>query len=474
MGLLAKFAKRWASSGSKANPDTAVVNKTITGMEDDDQFPMEWYNWQNDRVEQQLDRLVLRNPGPASPGLTRDQLVQGRFSAAGQDGRSWGNMFDAVNTLSYGTIGIRAVDIYYPADDPDTATYEAPRLLVLDSSNNKILEYNTGDQSTRDSGALGDLPTGGGQLWAPTTMHSDNTFVYVMFADTVTNAKRMQCYQLSDWTKASGWPATGIAIGTGTLPYGGDRIITIDDTYICAIDSDRVITAASTAAVYLIQKSDGTITDSGAGDSPTGLSLKAFSGLASDGTNVYFSVFDGTVSGKLCSASLANLQTGSGGTGYPLSPVAANGSYSPDIIFDGSRIISCWFPQNMSSNFLIISTAAKAAAGSYRIQSSELASFHSFNMGFDGRHLWIRADDTGVSGKPIVYRVNLGGLSEHIGAEYLDKYIDKIYAFDQALTYTTAQSQKFIKFDGSSIWALSYGFGGGTRYIRRIPNVTGV
>jgi hypothetical protein len=414
--LLDTFSKFWASAGTKKDPDVDFPGVVASGAVNNKQLPMEWYNWALDRIEHKVDSLIQNSPGPMPPGLRRQQLVQRLFSASG-DGARWGHMYDADNSISYGSIDITDLDFHYPDDDETIGTIEAPRLLVLNYTNNKILEQNTVTGTTRDSGVLGGLLTTLTPDWRPTAFCNDNTYVYVMFNDLNNPRKALQAYALADWSVHPGWPATGIVVGGSALNNLGDRIIFLDAVTLLYLNSDLVVTGSTRAVITRARTADGSTQDTGAGDCPSGTGLVGYSGLCTDGTNVYFSAWASGVNESLCSATLADLTVGCGGAGWPYSPVATNSAKSLDLIWDGHQIISAWYPMSLNSYFLFLSTAATAAQGRFLITDTDFLNFNVFNMGYDGRNIWLRVDGPAGARKPILIPINVGGLSQQFAGD---------------------------------------------------------
>lgn len=473
MGMLQKFSRLWASINdtNKADPDDALTNKVINGMGDDQQMPYPWYNWELDRIERRVQDMTQYSPGPMPPGLTRDQLVQKHFSSALQDGRYWGHMYDDINTINMGSDDILDLALYYPP-----GTDNAPILLMLNGSDNTIYWYNTVTGETGDSGALADLPSGGGEVWEARQFMSDNYYVYVTFYDSGAGpATRMQAYSLVDWTKRAAWPGTGVGFTAANQLYE-DRIIDIDDTNICYLNNGIVITAINSAVINMINKADGVVTDFGAGDAPTGVGFRAQKSLTTDGQYVYFTVHQPAQQSKVCSADVTDLTQGIGAGGWPATPIAANGLDCGDLNYDGNHIISIWYQRDTDLGFLYLHTQADASHSFYSL-GGDLDDYYIFNACFDGRNLWLRGDHKNDD-KPIVFSLNVGAFSKHYFdftglAEPANPYVDRIYAFAESNTYTLIDDLKRMVFDGSNIWAISYSLAG-VRVVRRIPNVAGV
>lgn len=475
MGLREKFNRLWASINdtNKSDPDDTVTNKVINGMGDDQQLPYDWFNWELDRIERRLQNNAQNSPGPMPPGLTRDQLVQKKFSLAGQEGRYWSHMYDDRNTFDFGSDEIADLALYYPPGQDEHC-----RVLVLNTTDNDITEIDTVDSSTRNSGSFGDLPTGGGEVWQAVQFCSDNEYIYIVFVDgAATNNIRIQAYSLVDWSKHSGWPATGIGIaGAGISSARRSRIIDVNSTQLCFLDPSLTIATSSTAALRLLNKSNGTITDSGAGDATTGASYVANRSLCTDGSYIYFTILNLGASSKICSADITDLTQGIGSGGWPYAPIATNGLECDDLIYDGKHVISLWWVYDSDLGPIVLSTVADSSHTKLLLQN-ELANYYLFNACFDGRNIWVRGDHKNDD-KPIIFSLNLGGMSDHFW-EYLstpepsNSLVDRVYAFDPEAAYSVANAHKRMIFDGSSIWAISFSFSG-TRKVRRIPNIAGV
>jgi hypothetical protein len=312
-----KFTKRWANSGTVLEPSGT---KQDTGWVDNTQVPYEWLNWLQDRVEEKIDRLVEERLDSYYHGATDPQ----KMIETGLWSDSWVLADDTPNVISGGaTKGYMDLITYFDADND-------PYIIVHDVTNTKVEIWNprTLALESTSSDLSANLPSGSSEVWFLQSMCTDGETLYATFQDENASPKthRIQAWTLSTWAVKSGWAATGTALtGTGSGRDSGKKftnVIVADSTKLAVGASYVAASAASSAVIQIVNMADGTIAASGAGDILTTNTPKLLQGspICSDGTNVFMVVKEASAFDKayLCSATIANPQVGSGGTGYPL------------------------------------------------------------------------------------------------------------------------------------------------------------
>lgn len=312
------FAVPWAESGTRE--PTLSDAKRAVGHVGGDQPTIERSNQIEGESQDKLNDIIRERVNPFYDGSTDWKLA----ASTGIWPDAWALGGEAPNIISAGaTKEIRDLAVIFTA-----AGY--PRLLLLDNANTKIEVWDprtllaATDYST--SGALtDDLPSGGGEVWECVSMCTDGTSVYCTFKDTNASPDehQIQAWNISSWDVKTGWPATGTALsGTGngalTTDCRDSKVIIADNDNLAVSCGWVSVTATGDAAIQLISRDDGSSVRNGAGDCTLGGTYSPCEDIVSDGTNIYFTATTG--SGViLCTATIADLTTGTGGTAYPAS-----------------------------------------------------------------------------------------------------------------------------------------------------------
>ncbi|NIS15873.1 MAG: hypothetical protein GWN96_06495, partial [candidate division Zixibacteria bacterium] len=164
-----------------------------------------------------------------------------------------------------------------------------------------------------------DLPSG---TFACQSICTDGTSVYAVFIDTNASPDEyhIQAWDIETWDVKSGWGSTGTQL-TLASDAAVHKVIIANSSYLAVINDTQGITVAGSAAIEIIDITDGSLDADGAGDATTGVGddVKADPCIVSDGTNLFFCVYKtSTTNLYLCSATIADPTTGSGGSNYPL------------------------------------------------------------------------------------------------------------------------------------------------------------
>lgn len=308
---LAVGEERWglASCVDKFSTPTTDQKKAMSAASpspsDDNPFATEQYLWNYPKyVPEEISSVKV----PPSSEKYRTMISSKMWSTA------WGVVGD-FNTISGGSTK------QYVAMGTIFNSNNEPRLLVVDNTALKVEVWDPRDTSASSPESLSDalsddLPTGSGQTWEARSMCTYGSDVYITFDDTNASPEthQIQAWDLDTWDVKSGWSSTGTALpGTGTgLAY----VAMANATKIVTSNTWVTITAISSAALSVINMSNGTISASGAGDAPTGVSAESMSVPCSDGTNLYF-VANASGVCYFCSSTIADPTSGCGGSNYP-------------------------------------------------------------------------------------------------------------------------------------------------------------
>ena len=346
------------------------------------------WNFLQNRVETKINSIIEEGHSPAYPRATLTQMED--MITSGRWDNSWGNTGETLNVMDGGAATKEYIDItsYFTSDGE-------PRVLALDASTNKVDVFNPRTLALLDTSDAftDDLPTGGSEVWVAESFFTDGVSVYVLFKNTYPNPDewQIQAWALSDWSVKSGWAATGVA--SSDTGNGVGEIIWADDDHLAIVQNWVTVTAVTDDAIALHLLSDGTFVRGGAGDAPWGDSVEA-QHACSDGTNVFF-VGDGASEDYICSATIADLETGAGVANYPLT---ITGGSQGRITTAGSLIASA---HNISTyvesdNMFFTHSLADAdlqqferGASQNGVGSEEFFIKRVNDIKFDGINIWI-------------------------------------------------------------------------------------
>jgi hypothetical protein len=314
-----KLTTIWAEDGDLGDPAPTTA-KQETGWVGGDRPYVEWFNRLQNRVEKIASDLAEFGPNSTSTDVTtaRDMITTGLWNASD----TWGTTSDTLNVIDGGdTKEYRDLMVYFDSDN-------YPFLIAADNAAMKFDIYNARTRAFVESSddLTADLPTADTPAWEIESACTDGTHVYAVFCNTSAvgdDEYRAQAWLISDWSVHSDWPATGLQLSsTGTLTDGFRKakvIIASDDTI--AIAKRWVTISSSSSAAIMVVAKDFSGSEGGAGDAPTLVSGIPTGSLTSDGTNLFFGVYeDDTVDSLyVCSAiiDLDDMTAGCGGTGYP-------------------------------------------------------------------------------------------------------------------------------------------------------------
>lgn len=326
------------------------------------------------------------------------------------------------------------------------------------------------DTMTRDSTASVSAVLPGASYKCYST-YGEGKYLYGWFYNGTTGLY-IQAFDVSTWSVKSGWAATGVSMGTqtaGSNPnYLGKMIISIDQTRLCIgrwIDGQQLA---------YISKSNGSILSTGDGDATlTDYEPRA---LCTDGKYVYAVFIEGDpgATSYLVSASIANIDVGCGGTGWPKNIGAASDTWPASIACAQDRV-AC-----VTENGTYVTLYGKNG-NDYQIEFN--GSLLSFGQLFsDGINIYaegyIKLHAT-ASTKQAIFKLSIGGfLSESWGTSiktvsmYSDEFkFLKYYIWDDIANYGTFGIVDGMDFDGNDLWKLCDPSSNFPGKVIRIPNV---
>jgi hypothetical protein len=452
----------WAETGDR--DETITAAKKTAGFVGGDQPEIEIWNQLIGRGDDMRNRIVEERLNSYYDGATdhKNMLTTGLWDD------SWGTILGGAN---YVNAGKGFLCVFYNADSN-------PRLLVTDGGAGNEIYLKTIDprslsveSTSHDISADLSTPTG---VWTAQSICTDGTHAYVVFTDGGNNW-RIHSWKISDWTENSGWTATGTALpGTGTKITSdtkNTKAIIASSTKLAVSNVHNVISASTSAAISIVDISDGTITSSGAGDAPTGISAQATGGLCSDGTNVFFSVYDGTNTAYLCSATIANPQAGCGGTNFPFqdsSTVIAHWelcSCGPQLIAAVARYTA--IPSNTDTairvfddsdadlDYVVFGQVTRTPTQSVDEWIYDGDSYPSCT--FDGLNLWINALTTDASSdrQSVLLKIDVAKFS--LLDRNDEKHLEQVlsggpFIVRPDLDVSSDSDRTDIAFDGRDIW----------------------
>ena len=313
-----KFDYTWAESGSLGT--TPTDEKIQEGWVSGERPKHERFNLLQDRVEKKLNKIQREG----LDSFYRDATDPQKMIMTGLWNESWGTMADSDNIISGGaTKKYKSFASFFDANND-------PRLIIADDTAGKFEVWDPRAMSLLDTSDVwsDDLPSGSGQTWECYSIITDGTYVYAAFTDTNASpdTHQIQAWNISTWDPHSGWAATGTALpGTGSLPAPGSQIIFASSTKIATANGWNTISSSASAAISIIDITDGSIDASGAGDANAGGTDFAYD-LCSDGTNVFF-ITDLGADQWICSCTIADPTTGSGGTNFPLQETTSSAAH---------------------------------------------------------------------------------------------------------------------------------------------------
>lgn len=446
----------WAETGEKTSSYTA--EKKSAGYVAGDQPSKQDLNFLFNRIDEKIDTIIKERVN----SYYEDAADHQAMIATGLWDESWGNARDSVNIISGGsTKKYKFLKVYFDSNNQ-------AKLLVTDDTNFKFEIWDPRDNTLEDTSDAwtDDLPSPTGS-WLCVGFCTDNTSIYGLFQDSGgTSPVQIQAWDISTWDVKTGWGSTGTQItSSGSIAPGLqklDLLIMASSTRLATLNPWTTISASTSDAISIINISTGTIVDSAAGDAPTAVSAKASGGICSDGTNVFFAAYESSTQYHLCSATIANPQTGCGGTGFPRSLTANFESNA--LISCGPELIVCILDRSsgteVATDEVILTFNSSAAnkneillgqnSASTPVLGEDLYLGRCLGGVFDGINLWLYGA-TNTNLELTLIKIDAAKLSwlTAVGNEQLG---DICSYFKLNSTYYTASDNLSLIFDGRDIW----------------------
>lgn len=272
---------------------------------------------------------------------------------------------------------------------------------------------------------------------------ADLDYVYVSY--TTANDTYVHSFRVGTWVANTNWPATGTLIHSNGFP--GNDIIRVNSDFLAVSDPE-----GSPDLVYLIDVSDGTVSDSGSGDDTSFNNRR----IASNGDYLFTS--------EGGSIDVTNMTNGCGGTGWGVSSLASNVASIGNFIA-GVDSNSPQLRLYTTENFNI---ATASTGDNTKVK-------YLGPCTFDGVNLWAHGIRTvGATDRRAIFKIDYEWATNENSTTVLARTdledLVKIFTFDHAATHSTSTSilnGEDIIFDGRDIWFT--GIGVDSDYIWRIP-----
>lgn len=460
--MITKFLNTWANSGDTGT--TPTTTKQDSGFVRREPPTRQLFNWLFNGLQNRINDIADRL-NQAQEDLPDFESV----ISSGYHPYTWSSCIDGINQINIGSgAGISRIHTFF--------INGVPHLLMMDISDDTIKIYNARTRLLIDTSP--DLTTSitgtSVQVWDFCT---DNEFIYVLFAHS-TGFKVGRFVVGDTWDYDPSWTAGGTALYGG--PTSGDaRIRVVYDNYIAVSNPGVLVTSSSSAAIQILNKSNGSIYNYGAGDCPTSLSLSAMGNCASYGPFVFFhaSVGYGSATNYLCSINVDSPTSGCGGSGYP-----ASIAYPLKVVAAGANIISIHDEDDPTDSTKIFynshaGTAFLNGVNAGTALNGAAAKYTMFggcqDAVFDGQNVWI-----GVAlevGSGPTYRNAVVGFDVFSMSNYgnssnatldFSQIIKGPYYLPDAPSYLTLGKGPRLCFDGRDLWTCSL-----DQYVNRIPRI---
>jgi len=483
MALPKKFTNPWADNGGDITPDFTTAKRDV-GFVGGDIPAIEDFNILIRENQLSINDIIDGSPVPWYP----DASNINKMICSGQWDEPWGNGGDALNVIAGGaTKEYRDMVTYFDSNNK-------PYLLVLNNADTTIDVYdpratlaNLSTPIITTNALTDDLETGGTEVYECISMCTDGATVFIVFTDTnaAPNEHWIQAWTIditsADWVPA--WSAvstTGTQLtgtGNGFVASAKDaEVIVANATHVAVSCGWVTITAAGDPAIQLYSIATGALEDDGAGDCSTGSTLRPTEGIASDGTNIFFSTGDNAGGNtKLASATLADLTAGCGGAGFPSSSYSTFANYEKmKLCSGGTLIISDAITSNTPANTDLaigcFSSIGAVRDPIYRGQNSQAAPIkgdaHFMDwdgaraMAFDGQNFWVLTvvDNTAGDEQRALLRIDAAKFT--IPATNSPKNLEavcSVYIVDPTTeepANDTERAYSSITFDSRDIWCI--------------------
>lgn len=377
------------------------------------------------RGDSKINETIDRGPKTLSEAGSVSDIVYGIFS----NDNSFGHGLQSSNSFD-----VSGAERICPAIiDGERKILIANRL----TRQIKVFDVVSGAVEETVTFASGSFPAASAVVY---DLCADDQYVYL--SSTYSTDEYIQAFSLSDWSPHPGWPTTGLQIVAG----GINRL-----AISWASEDFLAVNYSNGNLVYLIDKTDGTVDDSGSGDR-AGISP---GNVASNGTYL-FAPGGGSIS-------IANMAVGCGGTGWGVSSLGSKVCCLGNMVF-ATNLGGTVYAYN-TENFKI--ATAQSSTNSIVKTLRDCAT--------DGIYLWaIGTRTVGSTDREFIFRIDLSWANNENSTTIeartdLETYV-KSYAFDHSNTHAGSSSiNEDIIFDGRDIWFTDNRVD--PDYLYRIPSV---
>lgn len=382
------------------------------------------------RGDSKINEMLDVGPRRAMPGATHTQVLTGLWPAGTSGLDSVSSVDTSKSTADYYDLAYARISGVKKIIGVDEDT--ALNVDIID------VESMTFDGSQALSASS--LPAT--YTWVPVGITCDLDSAYILFVDSGAYVEwRIQAYDLSTWSVKSGWPATGTDPYTGDGSFYAPSVIHATNGLLAIANPALGAVSASTdSAVVFIDKTDGTIDSSGAGDQTSG---SAPSRICSNGTYVF------TAQGF--SIDISTPSSGCGGTNWP-----SSFSDSVDVACVGDLV----FFSVDGTSFRIGYVSTITNAGVSVVSTSDTSVCESLGrLTTDGLYFWATGIKTvGATNRCCMYKIDphrlIGENSSTFEAG--GEEIVTPVGIDAATVHPTSLTEESppIVYDGESMWAV--------------------
>lgn len=447
-----KFDNPWGNAGDLG--DAIKTAKQDSGFTNLDKPTYQRLNKLLNRSETKQNQIITEGPN----GTYDNATDVGGMIATGLWDENWGVVDESGGKNLFNIAGVTALTQVQSYIDSD----EVRHVLFADYQANKIHSLNATTEVTTSSTDLStNFPAASGN-WVLQSFVTDGTHVYCCFRDTGDNTGRMQSFLISDWSEHIAWPSTGVALATGSVLYNTyvRNLCFANATQIAIAQTGVACVTNASECIKLIAIADGTlVATGGAGDCPAANGNIPTGQICSDGTNLFFSVDSGTTPVfALCTATIADLTAGTGGTGYPLSK-----SQTAVLCSAGKMIFSAVNNTTPAKSTGVLSMGNASYAtldvmspgeDPNTLNPEDIIYGGVIDMVFDGSNLWLMTPITGNGGSQYgllkIDTAKFSGTSRST-SPYWRTLID----VTNGVTFLTDNIHRSMTFDGRDIWTSS-------------------
>ena len=447
----------WAETGSK---DTTITDaKKLTGFVGGDQPTNERFNQLFYRGDTATDRIIEERVNSYYDDATDAQ----KMIATGLWSDSWGLPSDDANIIDTGSAHSKLRDLatFFNEDGE-------PRVLIADNTYKKIYVYDPRTMIAAtdysESSIMQTYLPGG--TWFIQSLCTDGTTVYATLKDTLpaTDEYFIYAWNIETWTKKSGWPAAGTQLAPAANSKYCKGIIA-SSTRIAVINTSTAITAAGDPVIEIVNISTGAIEADGAGNAPTGGGY-ADPCITSDGTNVYFGVYESSLL-YICSAGITLPSVDPGGNDFGVS--TTYDAHIGAMVSAGDKIISYLNYASYATGDVVIMTHDAGDAFLDRITRGQdaqstpiMGETYAYQISadavFDGINVWavVEVDLLSAGYNMALLKIDVSRLSFEATLDVsrcIDDLGGSVFLFPHP-HYVFSSPQQGMTFDGRDVWAI--------------------